>query len=279
MSESPSRKWLRQLARDEIVKKAFWLIPVGLITGGGLIARSDVSAVGASGFVIASVVAAAWGAAEVSKRRSFRRPYYPRVKFPYEVLEKHVSYEIGEDGSLLYRRRFRIKALTDVLSTFVDKFQWTAGTSPFPTPGTGVSAVNPLSKAGIWTYYTVSFDQSLHRNQVFEFELEWPPIDDWRAASPFVSISTEEPTRLVSFSLTIPSGALANSDAYAEVTRGIEASHTLETSKMAFDAHGHLAWTAPSKLYRHYRLRWAWSGTKAVEATPEVVSGGSPDGS
>jgi hypothetical protein len=90
--------------------------------------------------------------------------------------------------------------------------------------------------------------------------VKWPPIDNWRSASPFVSTSTEEPTHKLVFVLRLPEHEVGPS-VLTEVLRGIEATYPFETKEDNLDG-GRFTWTIERPpLYMHYRVRWTWRGT------------------
>jgi hypothetical protein len=212
-----------------------------------------------------------FGLIEVARRRSSRFAWYPRVKFHFEVINKKIIYRIDEKGDLRYSRRLIVRALQDNLDGFTDRFVWTGGACDAPTGGTGVTSVETRLVAGIWTFFHVNFDRTLRRGEEHEFEIIWPALRNWKNASPFVSTSTDEPTRSLTFEVTIPEVELSSSTALLEELRGIEAIYPFKTEKIQFDNNRVLVSPHP-KLYRHYRLRWSWAGAAAVTQIPSIAS-------
>lgn len=256
-----------RLFSDEIAKRLFWY---ALVATAGLIYlwwnRSGGPVFALAGYVLAAAIAATWIAISIYNRRSYKRPHYPSKEFKYELLSKKISYRVV-DNVLTFSRRIRLRALTDNVDSYIDRFVWTGGEAGLPNPGEGVESLTHLTRAGIWTIYETRLDETIHKGQEIEFEVIWPPIDNWRNSRPFVSSSTEEPCREMTFVLEIPQDSLYNDTVYAEEMRGIEAHYPFRSHRLQFD-NGRLTYTFKTKLYWHYRLRWAWSGT---EEAPDLT--------
>lgn len=262
--------WLPKLLRDELVSRAFWALVAALVALVVFIwnKRHAITWVGVLGYSLAVAIAASWLVVELYNRRSFRRPYYPKMLFPYEVISKTIVYRISDD-CLYFKRVVTLKARVDGVDRYVDKYLWTAGEIELPHPGEGVEAIEPLTKAGIWTFYSTILDRTLRRGQEHSFEVIWPVIRNWRASSPFVSSSTEEPCKSLTFDVEIPERALRSADVFTEELRGIEAAAPFSWHHQVF-VNGRLIWTMKPKVYRHYRIRWSWSGTNPVAALPGI---------
>lgn len=161
------------------------------------------------------------------------------------------------------------------LEEFLDRYIWTGGPTPLPEGGPKLLRVERLLRVGIWTYIRATFKRPLFRGDIYDFEIRWPSITNWRNSSPFVSTSTEEPTYQLSFELTIPSREIGGTTILAEQLRGIEATFPFRTREIPF-VNGHCVWTVKRPpLCRHFRLRWEWTGSvqtvsKALESSAEA---------
>lgn len=201
----------------------------------------------------------AFGVTLLVEKRSIYSIRYPRQTYPYEVLKKTLIYEIGDDGVLRFVRRMHIRALRDHVEDYIDRFIWTAGPTSIPVGNENVTRTERLARAGIWTFFKADFGRSLRRGNEYEFEVRWPPIENWAESSPFVSTSTEEPTHELVFELRLPAGT--GKKVLAETMRGIEALYPFDCQELELD-NGRCTWRINRPpLYTHFRLRWNWQGT------------------
>jgi len=270
------RSALRNVALEELMRRALNVI----IIGSGLlffwiISGSPWRRLGDARWPFSILVVATLASIIVYlfHRRSIYRALYPRAYFQYDILNKKIVFRITEQDTLEYSRLYRIKVRRSQLEDFIDRYIWTGGTSPLPIPGKNVSRIEVLDRVGIWTYVKVSFGRTLERGQEYEFEISWPPITNWRTASPFVSTSTEEPTREINFVLALPAREVGT-NLLGEVMRGIESIYPFKTYEFKMDD-GRYTWTIRKPpLYRHYRLRWNWTGGSVtpVKKTLEQAS-------
>ena len=62
---------------------------------------------------------------------------------------------------------------------------------------------NSVKKKGIWTFYQIHFTPSILKGDEKEIITEYESIDDCTSSSPFVSVTTEEPTKKITFNLEL----------------------------------------------------------------------------
>lgn len=195
---------------------------------------------------------------ETLLRRSYRYAWYPKVGHHFLILNKTIGYNVLDDGKLHFFRRMKIRALSDNVTSVLDKYVWTGGSNQLPSPGFGVSRVEEDLNASIWRYYRTILPRTLRKGETHEFQVDWY-LDGWRNSQPFFSTSTEEPTKELTFDFLVPKDAISQQGVYFETMRGIESFYPFQAESMKV-VHGGLVHTFKPKLYRHYRLRWAWAG-------------------
>jgi hypothetical protein len=270
------KTWAVSLVRDELAKKFLWFVIAGVLTLAVIFRDSWASKMSTLEWVLIGTIALlliTFLVRHIVRRRSYRHAWYPRNHPRYEVIREEINYIVDSDGVLTYSRRFRLKAMMHDVDDFIDQFVWTAGGAGTPMPGTGVSRIEPRLQAGIWTYYTARFPRHLRKGQEHEFEVVWPPLRNWKDASPFVSASTDLPTRELVFNVQLPSDSIREG-AFGEEMRSIESAFPFHTEELSFER-GRLVWTPNPKLYRHYRLRWSWAEGARLERLSQPSSGGS----
>lgn len=263
--------YLPKLIRDEITKKVFWAL-VALVGGFGvwIVGRGEktvavplwaVGAVGALGI-------GAWLAYSIRQRTSYVSYRYPKIRHQFVVLEKRISYKIDAERGLLFSRTIKLKSKIDGLDRHTDKFLWTGGQASLPAADVGCVATQEWNRAGVWTFYTTQLDRTLNRGDIHEFTVKWA-LQNWRDSRPFVSSSTDEPTKKIVFELDLTQ-AQVTSGLIAEHLRAIEAANPFLSSEYKLDA-GRFTWDVKRpRLYQHYRLRWQWSGFGEPEVLPTV---------
>lgn len=262
--------WLLPLVRDEVAK---WILRgtvlLGLLALGSWMYQSHPTVPRSTWAVSAALLlgASAVLAREVYRQTSYRACTYPRVRFPYEIISKTISYRIDHDEVLHFSRTVRIRSRVDGLEAYQDKYLWTGGAAGLPSAGGGCVKTSQLVKAGIWTFFSTQLDRTLNRGQEHEFTVEWPPLENWRNSSPFVSSSTDEPTRALTFEVDL--GDLkVEGPLIAEQLRSIESPSAFSWSDLPLK-NGRIEWKiSRPRLYRHYRLRWEWPGQGAAQAMP-----------
>lgn len=215
------------------------------------------------------------GTALVLWYRSTRQTYvaYPYPGFSLRIIEKRIVYRVDDDGILHFSRILKVKALSDNVDRYVDKFVWTGGNSALPHPGVGVSEIRPLGTAGIWTFYDSSFSMNLRKGESLDIESIWPPLDI-HSSRPFVSTASDEPTDKIIFELTVPAKFRKDDVVLLEDLRSIESIHPFHTIKdKRFNEKGELKWEFKPNHYRHYRVRWEWKWANAEAVKPmEIVT-------
>lgn len=225
-------------------------------------------------FGIALSALAALGVAFLLKR-SLRVyiPAYPEREPRFEVIRREVRYTVTGANLLEYSRVLTVRALSDKVDLFVDRYYWTGTLRWNPIPGKnvrGITVVEP--KVGMYDFFVVQFARVLRKGDEIEFEVRWPAIDNWEQARPYISVSTEEPTRYIQLIVTIPQKAGTNHRLLKETYRAAESLEPFESEDAKFDDHGQARWEINRPgLYRHYRLRWSWNGEPPGSGLSEAL--------
>lgn len=275
VNSSSTGKWFRNLVRDEISKKLFWIgmtaIAGALYVVAGKYQGSDPAVVWVPTLAF-TILLAGCLAYYMYVRLSFAMYHYPRVTPHYTVIEKTYHYTVNNNDELIFSRKVKIKARQDQVERYLDKFVWTGGTSSIPQPGPGCAATTAeLERVGIWTFYSTTLERSLRRGEEAEFTVIWPPLANWRQSKPFVSASSEEPTKRINFIVEVPPDSLRDNIAYFEEMRSIDSNYAFKTNTgLKFDR-GRIEVNVDAKLYRYYRLRWSWAGGHPVQPLPGNV--------
>ncbi|MES4886514.1 hypothetical protein [Streptomyces sp. NPDC096012] len=213
-------------------------------------------------------------------RKSHFRCRYEKVNFKFEMLEKEITYERNNRGTLSYRRRYKVKALASDLEGFMDKFLWTGASQaqlPRSVNNEAVRDVRKLDRTGIWVYFSVDFHRTLKKGEVIEFELLQVVDDSDMRSRPFFSTSIDEPTRRLVMNLNLPDSLEIN-QCHQEVTRGIESFFPFHSETQTV-RNGSCRWVINRpRLYHHYRTHWTWPETALRKAAKRAASSGETNG-
>lgn len=222
-------------------------------------------AVGIGLSVFAVVLVIGWAIMVAVRKHALIYVTYPPQGFHFKVLKKTIKYEVGDSGDLRFSRSVELKALTDAVDRFTDRFLWTGGTCGLPEPGMHVSDVRENRRTGIWTYYDAYFDRTLRRGEEITISNIWPVIANARVGRPFVSSGVEEPTDTLVFDIRIPPKYRRDDRLLLEELRSIESINPFKTTEGTFN---HDTYRVEIKVrpYTHYRIRWSWANEAPVQA-------------
>lgn len=129
-----------------------------------------------------------------------RKPRFRELDCDFEILEKHIHYEYRSPDKIIYKRRFKLRALKDGLTRYTDKYRWTGRHSTKPKSGSG-HRIELHPEQSLYQFYDVCFERQYDKNQIVETEVIWSLEDRERIARPFVSITVHEPTKLLTFTV------------------------------------------------------------------------------
>lgn len=192
---------------------------------------------------------------------SYKSYIYPRSRISsnYIVLKKIVNYRVNEKGELFFSRTLEIKSKINHLESIFDKFIWTGNNrAEVPRPEKNVSTITEQPTIGIWRYIRVTLKDSLSKGEEREISYKWPKISDCTSSSPFVSTSTEEPTKQLIFKIKL-GAKYSNREIRLEEFRAIEADNPISVKIVRLDNNGDYEWDVSNiKRFRHYRVRWSW---------------------
>lgn len=197
--------------------------------------------------------------------KSYKAYRYPwskiRMSYDYEVIEKKVSYDRVNGDNLEYKRTMKIKCVANHLDGLLDKYIWTGGQTSIKaiTPKKGIADIKEIQRIGIWTYISIRLQNSLSKGGEAVVEYEWPIMPNCHNSSPFFSASTDEPTKLLTLSLSL-GREYAHQQIICEEFRAIESDYPISSIECQLDDRGQYTWEVSHvKRFRYYRIRWSWS--------------------
>ena len=113
---------------------------------------------------------------------------------------------------------------------------------------------------GIWKTFRITFDSPVEKGKEWTYTYDWPLIESCKSSSPFASVSTEEPTKQIEFSIKL-GHAHANKEVTVQEFRSIDSpsDQPLSQKRLHFDEGGDLHYTVEHpKRFRYYRVLWTW---------------------
>ncbi len=194
---------------------------------------------------------------------SYKAYRYPadKLTIDYEFTKKRIYYEVLADDKLRYSRTMTIRVLKGTKDCIMDQYLWTGKKEAIlPTAGQHVRKIESCPLIGIWKTFRITFVSPVERNHELTYTYNWPLIESCKSSSPFVSVSTEEPTKEIEFSIKL--GHLySNKEVTIQEFRSIESPSDQPLSQVSlhFDEGGDLHHTIKNpKRFRYYRVLWTW---------------------
>lgn len=194
------------------------------------------------------------------RRLSYKSTHYPwgKIKPSYIIESQEINYIITENNFLEFSYLRKIKCLSDKLNNIPGKYIWTGKRDAnLPQDQTGYS-FHEVRQKGIWNFYEIRFNDCLLRNHTKEVLSKFNPIPDCTSASPFVSATTEEPTKKIIFKIVL--GNYVEGDTVTlEEYRSTEGFYPLSSCSIPISPGGIINYTIKNpKRFRFYEISWTW---------------------
>lgn len=196
---------------------------------------------------------------------SYKSYHYPTLKIrpTYIVKDQVVDYKIkqrtrGKRTKKLHFSNTRTIRSRINLHTIPGRFFWTGNEKAgLPKKQLGYE-FNPVENKGIWTFYEIHLRECLLKGREMEIKSEYPPIDDCTSSSPFVSVTTEEPTKKITFNLELGDSIVGDTITFEEY-RANGSSIPINSEKINLDKNGSVTYVIDKpKRFRYYILSWVW---------------------
>jgi hypothetical protein len=176
------------------------------------------------------------------------------------VLLKDIVYEYESDRQTMrQRKRFRVRALQDGVTSFPDRYRWTGqGKCIVESCTPGFKIVNER-KEEFWDYFDVQFPHPLHKDEEVEFTIEWKLFDENKSAVPFLSTMIDFDTEHLSMQVILPP-ELAPRRAYFYDFADYIDTLPIEAQEVEWDSmtHSIRREVYRPKRYHKYLIRWYW---------------------
>ena len=174
------------------------------------------------------------------------------------ILIKEIVYEYNPDGKTMkQRKRLQIQALHDNVRLFHDRYRWTGRGKCTMKPFTTNFKIGNEYKEESWEYFDVIFPHPLHKDEIFDFTIEWELIDEENKAVPYLSTMIERDTRYLSLQVSLPQ-ELAPKRAYRYIYGNYLETLPIKTEQIFWNpAKQSLNFEVPQpKLFHKYSIRW-----------------------
>ena len=212
---------------------------------------------------------------KIKQKNSYKSYSYPRKKIRprFEVIKKEISYIKTKDDKLIFKRKMHILSKIDSLKTISDRYIWTGKSDVvLPKEGKSIEEIIPHpNKKGVWKFYDIELSRCIDKGEEIEIDYKWPKISNCSSSSPFVSMSTEEPTKLLVFHINLGK-EYRGRKVILEEFRSIDGSYLLRTEEHEFDNAGKVNIPVPPKRFRYYIARWNWIERKGNNGNQGAVS-------
>lgn len=207
------------------------------------------------------------------RKKSYESYYYPwsKIRSEYEIIEKKVNYNVekqthrnGKNKSVEYYLNFsvckKIKSLRRKLERIPGKFLWTGkNDAKLPISSTGDEIRWQDNKKGTWKFYDIILNKTLFKGEKADVNTYHDPIGNCKSSSPFVSSSTEEPTKKLVFNIDLGK-EYAKSKIIVDVFRSNESTSPLKSTEFEFDECGKFTLEIKNpNRFRYYVVHWEWN--------------------
>lgn len=198
------------------------------------------------------------------RKFSFKSYHYPSgpIRPSYLVLEQKLNYLVDEKNEKLnFTSDKKIKCCDDRLPSIQGKYIWTGDSDAnIPKNQLGYNFLSINNKKGIWTYYMVQFSDCLLKGQIKDIKYEYH-FDKYTTSSPFLSATTEEPTKYISFHLEL-GNSVEGTTFTIEEFRSTEGEYPISSKTLPISANGTIDYEIKHpKRFRYYRISWEWKKT------------------
>ncbi|MCH5160023.1 MAG: hypothetical protein J1F66_04150 [Clostridiales bacterium] len=202
------------------------------------------------------------------RKKSYKSCYYPRKRTKYDyIFEKNIiDYTLvksnngkGNDTELHLSRKVEVLSKRNGLDGIPDKYVWTGRKeAKLPTGGKNIRAIiERKDKPGVWKYLHIYFNKPIDENESINIEYDWPTLTDYKSSSPFVSASSDIPTKLLEFNLNFGSEH-AGKKVYLVVRRSMDGANILYQEEYSLDDKGQQTIPIKPQRFRYYMVFWTW---------------------
>ncbi len=204
------------------------------------------------------------------KRKSYKSYYYPKERIPYKysVNDMCISYElksapgVSEDSdpdTLYLSRTVNVTSTLGDLDRISDKYLWTGRSeAKLPEGKNNVRDVSHLrGKPGVWKYFEVNFNRKIEKGQSIDLEYAWPPIENCKTSSAFISTITDVPTKKLTFKIDLGT-KYARKPVHFEERRSIDGDNMLSCHEYTLDDCGKIEIPIYPKRFRYFIVFWEW---------------------
>lgn len=207
---------------------------------------------------------------QIIKKHNCRAVFFPGrflySSYSYIILEKVITYKRTVDDKLKYKRKWTIKAVNNQLSDIKDKYIWTGSNTDFSIQSeNGIRRIETENRIGIWNCFRIYLNNSIKKGEIAEFAYSWPLISNIRDSYPFISVSTEEPTKNIVLKLQLGE-QYKYQMILCEEYHSSDSDYSISSKKERLDENGEYIWTINNaRRFRVYQIRWSWDEGKEPE--------------
>ena len=192
------------------------------------------------------------------EKYSRHRPHFPRLKVDFEIAKYEITYQYHDKYHMMYRKRKKLKALTEGLDFYRDKYLWTGSGPATLTSGMKGQEVVLTVRKSVWQYYEIRFPKSLNKDETVDTEVIWDLQDPEGKAVPFFGATIEEPTSLLELSLLLDP-SLDVKEVVCEESSNIGAKKPFRSFVAYRDGADVFSWKEASpELLHHYEIKWSF---------------------
>lgn len=178
-----------------------------------------------------------------------------KTEFDYIILFKEYEYKYINLKSIVFTKKFKIRAMTNKCDRLFDKYNWT-GSGPVDVKCSDQDFnIIMLHRSDNFQRLEVCFGRNLKIGETIEIELTYTLDDAEIRAIPYLCTTIVEPTKFQILRVVVPD-EFKLQRANTEIRRSVE-SHLSESSDIKPFKNNVCEWEiAKPKLYYVYSIKW-----------------------
>lgn len=190
----------------------------------------------------------------IYRKMNKKLPIYAPIDCDFHMIREERVHKWLNGNNYVHIRRYKIKALKNELTEYVDKFQWTGPEYRLLGGDGDYRVVVDEKPSNVFTVYRYIFNTPLNKGDVIELEAKWDAIGP---AKPFFSTTIEEPTdELIMRVELFPKSGIrkVNCEEYSNIGAKCPPIHR-KTEKL--NSEGEYVWSVDKpKILHHYEINW-----------------------
>ena len=194
-------KWLKEIAGLTVFEAFRWVLVLILgwvlsLFGAQFLSTSLQFFSGYKLYLLAIfVIITTWATLWWFQRFNRNRPFFPKLDSDFHILEKEITFKYTSPTEIIYKRKYKLRALKKNLERFNDRYCWTGSTEPKKmTCSNKDQWIDRAKVRDVYRFFDVVLERAFQKGEEVNIEIIWELEDPNHDAGPFISATIFEPT-------------------------------------------------------------------------------------